>query len=102
MHYFILILIVVVPLAFSQTPRVVSWTPGTTSSTPQTFRFVAANNSNSPVVNRIYFLVNTDQTLPPNVCHGFYDRPGNGFYLYNDDYSVLLGPLSAGGGGGAF
>jgi hypothetical protein len=47
----------------------------------------------------VYFLVNTTATVPVNSCHGFYDRATNGLYLYNNDYSVLQGPLTLGTSG---
>ena len=47
----------------------------------------------------MYFLVNGSATIPANSCHGFYDRASNGYYLYNDALTAVLGPLTLGAAG---
>jgi len=81
------------------TPLVVSGTPPSPVTTPQTITFVTRDMDGYANISRLYFLVNTTATIPQNSCHGFYDRPGNVFYLYNDALTVLQGPLAAGSGG---
>jgi len=47
----------------------------------------------------MYFVVNeatTNEPVPTTSCHGFYDRPSNAFYLYNELLTVLSGPLTPG------
>jgi len=96
-RYFLAIFAIAGQIGFSQPPTVVSGTSTTTSSSQQTFRFVVSDPNGASDVNRVYFLVNTNPSIPSDVCHGFYDRASNTFYLYNDSLSVLHGPLSAGG-----
>lgn len=83
----------------SQAPTVVSGTPTNPTTSPQTFTFTVRDNNGSANLDRVYFLVNTTATTPVNSCHGFYDRATNGLYLYNNDYSVLQGPLTLGTSG---
>ncbi len=83
----------------SQAPTVVSGTPTNPTTSPQTFTFTVRDNNGSANLDRVYFLVNTTATVPVNSCHGFYDRATNGLYLYNNDYSVLQGPLTLGTSG---
>lgn len=80
-------------------PTVVSGTPTTSTTTPQTFTFTTRDANGSANIDRIYFLVNTTPDVPVNSCHGFYLRATNGIYLYNDALTVLLGPLTPGSGG---
>jgi hypothetical protein len=80
-------------------PSVVSGTPASTSSTPTTFTFVARDPDGYADIYRIYFLINPAPTVPLNTCHGFYDRPSNAFYLYNDSLTILQGPLLPGASG---
>jgi hypothetical protein len=47
-------------------------------------------------LQRFYFLVATNTSVPTGGCHGFYDRPANALYLYNDSLSALAGPLTPG------
>ncbi|MFN0100991.1 MAG: FG-GAP-like repeat-containing protein [Bryobacteraceae bacterium] len=81
------------------TPTVVSGTPPNPVATPQTIAFVARDSDGYTNISRLYFLVNTSATIPQNSCHGYYDRAGNNFYLYNDALTTLLGPLAAGSAG---
>ena len=83
----------------SPAPTVVSGTPTNPTTSPQTFTFTVRDNNGSANLDRVYFLVNTTATTPVNSCHGFYDRATNGLYLYNNDYSVLQGPLTLGTSG---
>lgn len=80
----------------AQAPTVISGTPTNPTTSPQTFTFTARDNNGAADIDRVYFLVNTTATTPVNACHGFYDRASNGLYLYNNDYSVLQGPLTLG------
>ena len=77
-------------------PSIVSGTPSTPTGTPQTFTIVSRSPVGYANLNRVYFLVNNSATVPTNSCHGFYDRPSNNFYLYNDTLTALLGPLTPG------
>lgn len=72
----------------SATPRVGS---------PQTFETYVKDANGYVDVSRIYFLVNSTASAVPGSCHGFYDRTKNQFFLYNDSFSALLGPLTPGG-----
>jgi len=87
------------PLAAPQPPAVISGTPTATNVSPQTFTFTGRDPNGATDMGRMYFLVNSSPTIPQNVCHGFYDRPSNGLYLYNDSITVLMGPLTPGSSG---
>ena len=76
-------------------PSVVSGSPAATSTQSQTFTFVGRDPDGANDIYRIYFLVNPTASIPANTCHGFYDRPTNKFYLYNDGLTVQQGPLSS-------
>ncbi|MBL8235968.1 MAG: hypothetical protein JNM66_01010 [Bryobacterales bacterium] len=82
-----------------QPPTVVSGTPANPSGSPQTFTFVARDANGFTDINRVYFQVHTSPTVPANTCHGFYDRPTNAFYLFNDALTALTGPLTPGSAG---
>jgi hypothetical protein len=77
-------------------PTVVSGAPTSTTSTPQTFTFVARDVDGYADISRVYFLINPNPGIPVNTCHGFYDRASNAFYLFNDSLTTLMGPLSPG------
>ena len=47
-------------------------------------------------INRVYFQVYGNSSVPVNSCHGMYDRALNAFYLYNDALTILQGPLTPG------
>ena len=78
-------------------PTVVSGSPGSPVGSPQPFSVVARSAAGAANISRIYFLVNNTDAVQPSVCHGFYDRPGNYFVLYNAALTAALGPLSPGG-----
>lgn len=86
-------------LGVGATPLVVSGTPPGPTTTPQTITFKVSDADGYANLSRLYFLVNPTATIPQNTCHGFYDRAANSFYLFNDNLTVLLGPLAAGSGG---
>lgn len=91
-------------IAFAQVvppapPTFVAGIPGGSVGSPQTFTFTGRDPNGAADITRMYFLVNTNPSIPTNVCHGFYDQPTNAFWLYNDLLSVLQGPLSANSGG---
>ena len=50
-------------------------------------------------MERFYFLVNTNTSIPAGSCHGFYDRASNSLFLYNDMLTALVGPLTPGAAG---
>lgn len=76
-------------------PSVVSVSPSSPLGSPQVFTLVGRSPAGASNINRIYFLVNNSATVQPNTCHGFYDRPGNYFVLYNDALTAALGPLTS-------
>ena len=80
-------------------PAVVSGTPANPAGSPQSFAFVGSDPDGYSNIYRVYFLMNSNATIPPYSCHGFYDRPSNAFYLYNDAVTVALGPLTPGSSG---
>jgi len=47
-------------------------------------------------VSRVYFLFNSTPTIPSQTCHGFYDRTTGRIFLYNDDLTGLLAPITLG------
>jgi hypothetical protein len=83
----------------NQPPSVVSGTPTTTSSTTQTFTFTGRDADGYADISRMYFLVNANPAVPQNTCHGFYHRPTNALYLYNDSLTGITGPLTPGTAG---
>lgn len=79
-----------------QPPTLVSVTPGATTAVSQTFTITGRDPNGYPDINRFYFLVNTNTSVPVASCHGFYDRPSNTIYLYNDGLTALVGPVTPG------
>jgi len=79
-------------------PVAVSVTPSFSVNTRQTFHLTGSDANGYQDIFRLYFQVHTGIDFSPNTCHGFYDRASNGFFLYNDTYSALMGPVSAGSG----
>jgi hypothetical protein len=80
-------------------PSVVSGTPNLPVGSPQTFTFLARDPNGYADLYRLYFLVNPDSSIPQNTCHGLYDRQTNSIYLYNDNLTAPLGPLTPGSAG---
>ena len=64
-------------------PALLSATPVNPTSNTQTLTFLLRET------DRLYFLINPSPSIPQNTCHGFYDRPSNTTFLYND---ALTGP----------
>lgn len=82
-----------------QPPVLAAATPTTATATTQTFSVTARDPNGATDISRIYFLVNANPSIPAGTCHGFYDRPANAIYLYNDaltDISPALIPGTAG------
>lgn len=77
-------------------PTVVSGNPSNAFGSPQRLTFVGSDPDGAENIFRVYFLVNNSTGIPVNTCHGFYDRPTNSMYLYNDSLTGLLGPLPVG------
>ena len=77
-------------------PTIASTSPVTATAAQQRFTISTRSSAGYTNINRLYFLVNSDPTIPANTCHGFYDRALNAFYLYNDALTVLQGPLVPG------
>ena len=78
---------------------IVSAAPANAMGSPQTFRFVLRDPHGYADLQRLDFLVHSDATVPPDSCHGFYDRAANGIFLYNYALSALLGPMTPGSAG---
>lgn len=88
------------PLAGSaQAPTLAAATPATTTGATRTFTLTARDANGYGDLSRVYFVVNTSASVPVNTCHGFYDRPTNALYLYNDALTALIGPLVPGTAG---
>lgn len=83
----------------NQPPTVVSATPANAVGTPQSIALLARDPNGYPNINRVYFLVNGNASIPANTCHGFWDRTTGGLYLYSDGLTTLQGPLTPGGAG---
>lgn len=79
-------------------PSVVSGTPATSATSPQSFAFTLRDANGAANISRVYFLVNATPTVPANSCHGFYDRATHAIYLFNDTLATLQGPITPGGG----
>ncbi len=67
-----------------QPPTLAAATPATASTATQSFVFTARDPNGANDINRVYFLLNNDTAIPSGACHGFYDRPSNALYLYDD------------------
>ena|GEM_PF-293943 len=80
----------------AQPPTLGVVSPATASAVTQTFVFTATDANGATDINRVYFLINANTTIPANSCHGFYDRAGHAFFLYNDSLTALIGPLAPG------
>jgi hypothetical protein len=77
-------------------PSVVSGTPANPTTTPQTFTVTGRDPDGYADILRVYFLINTDPVTGPNICHGYYERPSNTLYLYDDALVNATGPLAPG------
>jgi hypothetical protein len=77
-------------------PTLASVTPSTATAATTTFVFTGRDANGATDIQRIYFLVNTDTSIPAGVCHGYYDRGANQILLFNDALSALVGPLTPG------
>ena len=82
-----------------QPPVLFSVSPMNALTPTQTFYLSIADANGANDLHRVYFLLNTNTTIPQNTCHGFYDLPTNAIYLYNDALTALLGPLTLGAAG---
>jgi hypothetical protein len=78
-------------------PTVVSGTPTSATSTPQTFTFTGRDLDGFADINLMYFLIKSSTN--PGMCYGFYNRAANSLYLYNDAFSAVNGPLTPGSAG---
>ncbi|MFN0105488.1 MAG: BACON domain-containing protein [Bryobacteraceae bacterium] len=86
-------------VAGNRPPIVVSGAPAAMTTAAQTLTFVTRDPDGFANLSRIYFLINSDLTIPANTCHGFYDRASNAFFLYSDGLSILAGPQTGGAAG---
>ena len=82
-----------------QPPTLVSAQPAATTSATQTFTLRGRDTNGFADMERFYFLVNTNTSIPAGSCHGFYDRASNSLFLYNDMLTALVGPLTPGAAG---
>ena len=82
-----------------QPPVLVSAAPGATTAVAQTFTLRARDANGFIDLERFYFLVNTNTSIPTGGCHGFYDRLSNSLFLYNDALTAVVGPLTPGTAG---
>jgi len=83
-------------LGTPQPPTLLSWSPTTTAAPQPVFTFTARDANGANDISRVYFVVNTTGATAQNGCHGFYDKPSNALYLYNDSLSTVTGPLVPG------
>ena len=74
-------------------------TPANPTVSPQTFTFTGRDQDGYGDIARMYFLINGSATTTLNICYGYYDRPTNAIYLYNDALTGVLGPITPGAGG---
>src|SRR5262249_62318160 len=81
----------VVPVS-ANLPSVVSGSPVSFSSTPQTFTVTGRDPDGYIDISHVYFLVNAGASTAANTCHGFYHPDTNSLYLYNDALSSVSGP----------
>jgi hypothetical protein len=86
------------PPTLSAPPAVVSASPATAAASPQTFTFVARDPDGYGDINYLYFLISNTASAAPNTCHGFYFRPTNTLYLYDDSLTTLTA-VAAGSAG---
>jgi cyclophilin family peptidyl-prolyl cis-trans isomerase/sugar lactone lactonase YvrE len=80
-------------------PVLATVSPATATGVTESFTLTARDGNGANDINRIYFLVNSDTSIPVNTCHGFYDRNSNGLYLYDDALTGLSAKLVPGLGG---
>jgi len=72
-------------------PAVGTGTPSALSGVnPLSVTIPVSDPDGNANIARIYFLVAASPTPTVNGCHGFYDRPTGGLYLYND---ALTSPI---------
>jgi astacin len=80
----------------AQPPSLAASAPSASTVATQSFTLTGRDANGSGDLQRFYFLVATNTSVPTGGCHGFYDRPANALYLYNDALSALAGPLTPG------
>ena len=85
--------------ALNQAPAVANGGTAAVTGSPQALTAVVSDLNGAADLYRVYFLVNANTGIPPNTCHGFYERATNGVYLYDDGLGRLLGPLTPGTAG---
>ena len=79
-------------------PTLNSATPSTTGSATQVFALTGRDGNGATDMQRFYFLVNTSTAIPTGTCHGYYDRPANLIFLYNDSLTATTS-IAPGAGG---
>ncbi len=70
-------------------PSIAGITPAAPTGSPQSFTVTARDPNGATTIQRLYFLINSNTSIPANTCHGFYDRPTNAIYFYNDSLTSL-------------
>jgi len=73
----------------TQPPTILSTAPAAPQGSPQQFTFQIQDLDGHSDLNRVYFLVNADGTIPANTCHGLYDKTANAVFLYSDGLTNL-------------
>jgi hypothetical protein len=77
-------------------PTLAAASPSVSSSSTQTFTITTRDLDGYLNINRVYFQVNANPTLPVGSCHGYYDRALNAIYLYSNAFQSVSGPVTPG------
>jgi hypothetical protein len=85
--------------ALSQPPSLAAAAPTSSTAATQSFTLTTRDADGFADIQRVYFLLNNNTTIPTGGCHGVYDRASNAIYLYNDGLNALVGTLPIGSTG---
>lgn len=77
-------------------PQAIQGAPATSTSPTEVITLVGQDSNGAQNIKRMYFAINATASVPVNSCHGFYSRPDNGLYLFNDALTAVAGPLIPG------
>ncbi len=77
-------------------PTLVGATPANPALAATAIAFTLRDLDGTSNLARVYFQIGADSVVAANGCHGFYDRPTNALFLYNDGLTAPQGPLTPG------
>ena len=80
-------------------PSVISATPAAVTGRSQLLTVTARDANGASNIGRVYFQIAGSTAISGPVCHGFFDRAANAYFLWDDALTTITGPLTAGAAG---